>query len=90
MVVLCVVWGYQDGNLELLLGNMSLWVWEVKILFGRCCVCNQGILKCKRRIVNCKYVTVDVAGNNFIWLVLCVCVCVCVCTGHAAVEISTF
>ena len=34
--------------------------WEVIIRYDRCGVCGQGILRCKCRIVNWKYVTVEV------------------------------
>ena len=40
--------------------------------YSRCGVCGQGILRCKCGIVNWKYVTVGVGGNNLIWQMLCV------------------
>ena len=32
--------------------------WEVIIVYGKCVVCGQGILRCKCAIVGWKYVTV--------------------------------
>ena len=36
-------------------------------------MCSQWILRCKYRIVNWKYETVGLGGNNLLWQMLCVC-----------------
>ena len=58
--VVCVVRGYWDVNVELLIANMLQWDLVGYNLICRCVVCGQGILRCICRIVNWKYVTVGV------------------------------
>ena len=51
--VLCVVRGYSDVNVELLIGNMQQWdLRGYNLIWEMCGVCGQGILRCKCRIVN--------------------------------------
>ena len=51
--------GHWDVNIELLIEKCNNGIVELIILNGRYIVCGQGIIKCKCRIVNCKYVTVE-------------------------------
>jgi hypothetical protein len=39
--------------------------WEVIIWYGGCGLCGEVILRCKCRIVNWKYVTVEVGKSKF-------------------------
>jgi hypothetical protein len=63
----CVVRGYWEVNLELLIGNYISGIWEVIICNGRSCGCGHWILGCKCRIDNWINVTFGMAWYNLIW-----------------------